>query len=110
MSKIHSNQSTIEKRYKTPFIYYLKTIDGVYENLEDYNLTMKRKVLIVFNHMIKLSPIVTELFITGRKRNISQSYFKLPKSIRLNTIHYYENTQQKRTQANRMELLIWHLI
>ena len=41
---------------------------------------------------------VTELFIRGRKLNISlvfitQSYFKVPKDIRLNTAHffYYEN-------------------
>ena len=45
----------------------------------------------------KLSPIVTELFIRGRKFNISivfitQSYFKVPKEVRLNTTHlfYYE--------------------
>ena len=51
----------------------------------------KRKVLIVFDDMIadminykKLSPIATELFIRGRKHNISivfiaQSYFRPPK-------------------------------
>ena len=33
----------------------------------------------------KLSPIVTELFLRGRKLNIiSQSYFKVPKTVRLN--------------------------
>ena len=54
----------------------------------------KRKVLIVFDYMIadmintkKLKPIVTELFIRGRKLNISiafitQSYFKVPKDVR----------------------------
>ena len=41
----------------------------------------------------KLSPIVTELFLRGRKLNISlifisQSYFKVPKTIRLNATHY----------------------
>ena len=51
------------------FIDYLQTIDGVYENLEDYNPTKKRRVLIVFDDMIaymesnnKLSPKMTELF------------------------------------------------
>ena len=47
----------------------------------------------------KLSPIVTELFLRGRKLNIllvciSQSYFKTSKTIRLNkcnTLFYYEN-------------------
>ena len=77
------------------FIDYLRAIDDVYENLEDYNPTEKRRVLIVFNDMIadmksnkKLSPIVTDLFLRGRKLNISlvfisQSYFKVPKTIRL---------------------------
>ena len=42
----------------------------------------------------KLSPIVTELFLRGRKLNISvifisQSYFKVPKTIRSNTTHYF---------------------
>ena len=41
----------------------------------------------------KLNPIVTELFIRGRKLNISllfitQSYFAVPKNIRLNSKHY----------------------
>ena len=42
----------------------------------------------------KLIPIVTELFIRGRKLNISlvfitQSYFAVPKNIRLNSTHYF---------------------
>ena len=42
----------------------------------------------------KLSPIVTELFMTGRKFNIllvfmSQSYFKVPNDIRLNATHCF---------------------
>ena len=60
------------------FIDYSQTIDDVCENLEDYNRTNKRKVLIVFHDVIadmeannKLSPIVTELFLRGRKLNIS---------------------------------------
>ena len=55
----------------------------------------------VFDDMIadmeadkKISPIVTELFLRGRKLNISlvfisQYYFKLPKTIRLNATHYF---------------------
>ena len=43
----------------------------------------------------KLNPIVTELFIRGRKRNISivfitQSYFKVPKDVRLNSTHFFQ--------------------
>ena len=41
----------------------------------------------------KLNSIVTELFIRGRKLNISlvsitQSYFKVPKDVTLNTTHF----------------------
>ena len=62
---------------------------------------IKKKILIVFDDMIadmlsnkKLNPVVTELFIRGRKLNISlvfitQSYFAVPKSIRLNSMHYF---------------------
>ena len=57
--------------------------------------------MIVFDDMIadmesnkKISPIITELFIKGRKLNISlvsisQYYFKLPKTIRLNAAHHF---------------------
>ena len=34
------------------FVDYSQTIDDVYENLEDYNPTKKRRVLIVFDDMI----------------------------------------------------------
>ena len=41
----------------------------------------------------KLNPVVTECFISGRKHNISivfiQSYFKVPKELRLNTAHFF---------------------
>ena len=49
----------------------------------------------------KLNPIVTELFIRGRKLNISivfitKSYFKLPKEARLNTTHFLMKIPNKR--------------
>ena len=42
----------------------------------------------------KLNPVVTELFIRGRKLNISivfitQSYFKVPKDVSLNSIRFF---------------------
>ena len=42
----------------------------------------------------ELNPVVTELFIRGRKLNISivfitQSYFKVPKDVRLNSTHFF---------------------
>ena len=72
-------------------IYYSRAIDGVDDNLEDYNPTKKRRVLMF--DMIAVSPIVTKLFLRGRKVYISvvflvQSCFKMPKTIRLNAAHY----------------------
>ena len=76
-------------------------MQDVYKNIEDYNLRTNRKVLIVFDDMLAdminkkiLNPIVTELFIRGRKLNISivfiaQSYFKVPKDVRLNSTHFF---------------------
>ena len=73
----------------------------VYKNIDEYNLDKENKILIVFHDMIadmihnkKLDSIVTELFIRERKLNISlvfitQSYFKVPKDVRLNTTHSF---------------------
>ena len=75
-------------------------MDDIYKNIEEYNPNKKGKILIVFDDMIadmlgnkKLNPIVLKIFITGRKLNISiifiiQSYFSVPKSIRLNSTNY----------------------
>ena len=72
----------------------------VYKNINDYNPDKENKILIVFDdtiadmiHNKKLNSTVTELFIRGRKLNISlvfitQSYFKVPKDVRLNTTHF----------------------
>ena len=76
-------------------------MQDVYKNTEEYNLGKKRKILIVFDDMIadminnkNLNSIVTELFIRGRKLNISivfiiQLYFKVPKDVRLNSTHFF---------------------
>ena len=83
------------------FIEYSNDMEDVYKNIENYNPGKKRKRLIVFDDMIadminnkKLNPVVTELFIRGRKLNISivfitQSYFKVPKDVRLNSTHFF---------------------
>ena len=66
-------------------------MDDIHKNIEEYNRNEKRKILIVFGDMIadmlsnkKLNPIIIQLFIRGRKLNISlvftkQSYFAVPK-------------------------------
>ena len=72
----------------------------MYENIEDYNKKRKKKVLIVFDDMIfhvmfdkKAQQVLKDLFIRRRKLNISlcfltQSYFNVPKDVRLNCSHY----------------------
>ena len=83
------------------FIEYLNKMFDIHKNIEDYNPNKKRKILIVFDDMItdmlsnkKPNPMVTELFIRGRKLNISlvfitQYYFAMPRDIRLNNTHYF---------------------
>ena len=83
------------------FIECSNTMDDVYENINDYNPIRKRKKLIAFDDMIadimtnkRFQTIIKELFIRGRKLNISlvfitQSYFPVPKDVRLNTTHYF---------------------
>ena len=73
----------------------------VYKNIDDYNPDKENKILIVFDDMVadmihnkKLNSIVPELFIRGRKLNIylvfiTQSYFKVPKDVRLNTTYFF---------------------
>ena len=75
-------------------------MDDIYKNLEEYNLGKEGKTLFVFDDMIadmlikkKLHSIVTELFIRGRKSNISliftiQSHFVVLKNIRLYFTQY----------------------
>ena len=82
------------------FIECSNTMDDVYENIDDYNPSRKRKVLIMFDGIIadimtnkKFQAIIKELFIICRKLNISlvfitQFYFSVPKDVRLNSTHY----------------------
>ena len=63
-------------KYLKAFIEYSNNMLEVYKNIEEYNPSRKSNVLIVLHHMIsdmisykKFSPIVTKLFIRGRKLN-----------------------------------------
>ena len=83
------------------FIQYSDDMQDVYKNIDEYNVGKERKILIDFDDMIadvinnkKLNSIVTELFIRGRKLNISlafitQSYFKVPKDVGINSTHFF---------------------
>ena len=76
-------------------------MQDVYKNIEEYNVIKIRKILIAFDAMIadmihdkNLNPVVTVLFIRGRKLNISsvftmQSYFIVPKNVRINSTDYF---------------------
>ena len=96
--------------FKDPkaFMEYSNDMEDVCKNIESYNPGKKRKILIVFDDIIadminnkKLNPVVTELFIRGRQLNISiafitQSYFKVPKDVRLNSTLFFMKTPNKR--------------
>ena len=78
------------------FIKCFNTMDDVYENIDDYNPSRKRKILIVLDDMIvgimankKFRAKIEELFERCRKLNISlafiaQSCFAFLKDVRLN--------------------------
>ena len=82
------------------FIECSNTMVDVHKNIDDYNPSRKRKILIIFDDMFadimtnkKFQDIIKELFIKCRKLNISllfitQSYFSVPKDVRLNSTHY----------------------
>ena len=91
------------KHFNDPkaFIEYSNNMHDVYKNIDHYNPDKENKILIVFDDTIpdmidnkKLNSIITELFIRSKKQNISlvfitQSYFKVPKDVRLNTTHFF---------------------
>ena len=92
---INKRERTGLKHFNDPkaFIEYSNDMHDVYKNINDYNHDKENKILVVFDDMIadminnkKLDSIVTELFIRGRKLNVSlvfitQSYFKVPKML-----------------------------
>ena len=87
--------------YSKSFIEYSDDMDDIHKNIEEYNPNKQQKILIAFDCMMadmlsnmKFNPVATELFNRGRKLNISlvfitQSYFAVPKNIRLNSTHYF---------------------
>ena len=100
---INKRESTGLKNFNDSkaFIVYSNNMQDVFKNIEECNIGKERQILIVFDDMIadlinnkKLNSVVTELFISGRKLNVSlvlitQSYFKVPKNVTLNTTHFF---------------------
>ena len=82
------------------FIEYSDDMDGVLDDINNYNKNRDRKVLIVFDDMIadieynkNFKKIIKELFYIARKINVSivfitQSFFRALKDARLNSTHY----------------------
>ena len=73
---------------------YSNDMLDVYKNIEDYNSDKKDGMIADMINNKKLNPIVTKLFIRGRKVNISivfitQSYFKVPKDVILKCTHFF---------------------
>ena len=71
------------------FVEYSNDMYDIYKNIEEYNQNKKGKILIIFDDMIahilsnkKLNRINSYVFIT-------QSYFAVPKNVRLNSTHYF---------------------
>ena len=118
-------QALIKKRKKVglnhyddpkAFIEYSNDVRGVYKNIVEYNPDKERKILIVSDDMIadmvnnkKLNSIVTDLFIWGRKLNISlvfitQSYFKFPKDAGPNSTHFFIMKIPKKREFQQIAL------
>ena len=81
---IHKRERTIFRHFndRKAFIDYSNNMQVVYKNIGENNIGKKRKTLIIFDDIItminnkKLNPVVIELFIRGRKSNISIAFIK----------------------------------
>ena len=59
-------------------------MNDIYKNIEEYNPFKKRKTFIVFDDMIA-DILKLNIFLVF----VTQSYFAVPKNIRLNSTHYF---------------------
>ena len=91
---INKHKSVDLKHYSKPegFTEYSNKIEDIYETIAEYNPKKKHKILIAFDNMIadrfcyNKHPVVTELFMRGRKLSISLIFTK---NIRLNSAQYF---------------------
>ena len=99
-------QFLINKRESIGFNYFndpkaSNDMQDVHKNIDEYNTDKEFKILIAFDDMSadminnkKLNSVITGLYIRGRKLSIflafiTQSYFKVPKDVRLNSTHFF---------------------
>ena len=104
------------------FIEYSNDIRDVCKNIDEYSLDKENKILIVFDDMIadmihnkKVNSIITELFIRSRKLNISlvfisQSYFRVPKDVRLNTTHFFIAKVPNKENFKKLQQIIHQIL
>ena len=91
-------------------------MQDVYKNIEEYSIDKKRKILIAFDDMIsdminnkKVNSVVTKLNIRCRKLSnsiifMTQSYFKVPKDVRLNSTHFFIMKISSKTELQQIAL------
>ena len=97
-------------------------MEDVYKIIDEYNIDKERKILIVFDDMIadminnkNLNSIVTEFFIRCIKLNIflvfiTQSYFKIPKDVRLNTTHFFIMKIPNKESFNKLHQIVHKIL
>ena len=114
---IKKRESIGLKHFNDPeaFMEYSNDMHDVYKNIDNYNLDKENKILIVFDDIVayminnkKLNSIITELFISGRELNISlvfitQSDFKVPKDVRVNTAHFFIMKTSNNRELQQMQ-------
>ena len=87
------------------FIEYSNDMCDVYKNIDENNPDKGNKILIVFDGMIADMIHNKKL---NRKLNISlvfitQSYFKVPKDVRLNTSHFLSQKSWTKENFNKLK-------
>ena len=110
--KNHQNSGIKHLHDSKAFIECSNTVDDVYENINDYNPSSERKILIVFDDMTAdimtskiFQEIIKELSIRCTILNISlvfisQSYFSVLKDVTLNSTHLIMKNNNKRDLQN----------
>ena len=113
---INKREST-DLKYLSVFkavIEYSNKMDDILKILKNMIQIKNEKILILFDDVIAAMfsnknhhPIVTELFIRRKKLNISlvfiiQSYFAVPKNIRLNSTQYFVMNIPNKTELQQI--------
>ena len=100
---INKREKVTLNHYENPkaFTEYSNNMQDVYKDIGEYNADKERKILIFFDDVIadmitnkELNSIKTDLFIRGRKLNISlifikKSYLKVPEDARVNSAYIF---------------------